>query len=175
VGRDIFTDGAMQWLKTLVPLSPCGRGARGEGAAVDSRSGSLAAISTLSDRSRGTSLDGLRGRAFKVLKVRRQLPLGKYIVDFVCLEKRLIIELDGGQHNAETQPQYDRVRDQSLRSQGSKCCGNEQRNLRRMGVHRRSGLESRIRGPLTPDPSPARGEGSMTVAFLPCPPPFSTR
>jgi very-short-patch-repair endonuclease len=52
------------------------------------------------------------------LKFRRQLPLGKYIVDFVCPEKRLIIELDGGQHNAGPQRQYDRVRDQWLRSQG---------------------------------------------------------
>jgi very-short-patch-repair endonuclease len=41
------------------------------------------------------------------LKFRRQLPLGKYIVDFVCLEKRLIIELGGGQHNAEAQRQYE--------------------------------------------------------------------
>jgi very-short-patch-repair endonuclease len=31
-------------------------------------------------------------------KFRRQQPLGNYIVDFVCLEKRLIVELDGGQH-----------------------------------------------------------------------------
>ena len=31
-------------------------------------------------------------------KFKRQAPIGKYIVDFVCLEKRLIIELDGGQH-----------------------------------------------------------------------------
>jgi len=31
-------------------------------------------------------------------KFRRQQPLGRYIVDFVCLEKRLIVELDGGQH-----------------------------------------------------------------------------
>ncbi|HEY3167355.1 MAG TPA: endonuclease domain-containing protein, partial [Candidatus Binatia bacterium] len=31
-------------------------------------------------------------------KFRRQQPLGNYIVDFVCLEKRLIIEIDGGQH-----------------------------------------------------------------------------
>jgi very-short-patch-repair endonuclease len=31
-------------------------------------------------------------------KFKRQVPIGPYIVDFVCLEKRLIIELDGGQH-----------------------------------------------------------------------------
>ena len=31
-------------------------------------------------------------------KFKRQVPIGEYIVDFVCLEKRLIIELDGSQH-----------------------------------------------------------------------------
>ena len=31
-------------------------------------------------------------------KFKRQVPIGTYIVDFVCIEKRLIIELDGGQH-----------------------------------------------------------------------------
>ena len=49
-------------------------------------------------------------------KFRRQQPLGKYIVDFVCFEKRLIIELDGGQH-AE-QLKYDVERDAWLRAQG---------------------------------------------------------
>ena len=34
-------------------------------------------------------------------KFRRQFPLGPYIVDFVCLEARLIIEMDGGQHADE--------------------------------------------------------------------------
>ena len=31
-------------------------------------------------------------------KFKRQVPMGTYIIDFICLEKRLIIELDGGQH-----------------------------------------------------------------------------
>ena len=35
------------------------------------------------------------------LKFRRQQPLGRYIVDFVCLEKRLVIEVDGGQHSEQ--------------------------------------------------------------------------
>ena len=48
-------------------------------------------------------------------KFRRQQPIGNYIVDFVCLEKRLIIELDGGQH-AE-QSNYDSERDAWLRDQ----------------------------------------------------------
>jgi len=39
----------------------------------------------------------LRLRQLGWNKFRRQQPLGPYIVDFVCLEKRLVIELDGGQ------------------------------------------------------------------------------
>ena len=40
----------------------------------------------------------IRQRQVGGYKFRRQQPLGRYIVDFVCLEKRLIVELDGGQH-----------------------------------------------------------------------------
>lgn len=40
----------------------------------------------------------LRSGGFLGLKFRRQLPLGPYVVDFCCLEKKLIVELDGGQH-----------------------------------------------------------------------------
>ena len=40
----------------------------------------------------------LRGRQFDNYKFRRQQPIGFFIADFVCFEKKLIIELDGGQH-----------------------------------------------------------------------------
>jgi very-short-patch-repair endonuclease len=40
----------------------------------------------------------LRSRQFQNLKFRRQQPLGKYIVDFVSFEKKIIIEVDGSQH-----------------------------------------------------------------------------
>ena len=40
----------------------------------------------------------LRQRQFIGFKFRRQHPLGSYIVDFVCLEKKLVIEIDGSQH-----------------------------------------------------------------------------
>jgi very-short-patch-repair endonuclease len=39
-----------------------------------------------------------RDRRFSGLKFRRQVPIGHYIVDFVCFEHRLVIEVDGGQH-----------------------------------------------------------------------------
>ena len=40
----------------------------------------------------------LRHRQIGGYKFRRQHPVGGYIVDFACLEKKLIIEVDGGQH-----------------------------------------------------------------------------
>ncbi len=40
----------------------------------------------------------LRDRRFAGFKFRRQVPIGRFIVDFVCFEKRLVIEVDGGQH-----------------------------------------------------------------------------
>ena len=52
----------------------------------------------------------LRDRQLLGCKFRRQYTLGPYIVDFVCLEARLIVEVDGGQH-------MDRAQQDVLRSQ----------------------------------------------------------
>lgn len=43
----------------------------------------------------------LRAKRLKGLKFRRQEPIGKYIADFVCYEKQIIIEVDGGQHSID--------------------------------------------------------------------------
>ena len=40
----------------------------------------------------------LRNRELGGYKFRRQRPIGPYIIDFVCLEKKLVVEVDGGQH-----------------------------------------------------------------------------
>ena len=40
----------------------------------------------------------IRGRQLAGFKFRRQQVLGPYIVDFLCLEPKLVIEIDGGQH-----------------------------------------------------------------------------
>jgi very-short-patch-repair endonuclease len=53
----------------------------------------------------------LRSRSILGCKFVRQEPIGPYIVDFVCRERRLIIELDGGQH---ADSQRDAVRDRWL-------------------------------------------------------------
>jgi very-short-patch-repair endonuclease len=60
----------------------------------------------------------LRARRFKGLKFRRQYKIGKYVVDFICLEKKLIIELDGWQHKKENQKRYDKERTEFLKSNG---------------------------------------------------------
>lgn len=59
-----------------------------------------------------------RNRQFVGLKFHRQFPIGTYIVDFCCREKRLIIELDGGGHDEPAQREKDKERDAYLESQG---------------------------------------------------------
>jgi very-short-patch-repair endonuclease len=58
----------------------------------------------------------LRLKQMEGLKFRRQQPIDNYIVDFVCLEKRIVIEVDGGQH--AVQKEADIERDAYLRQQG---------------------------------------------------------
>jgi very-short-patch-repair endonuclease len=58
----------------------------------------------------------LRANRFMGLKFKRQKPFGPYIVDFICLERGVIVEVDGGQHGDDVA--YDRRRDQWLASQG---------------------------------------------------------
>lgn len=53
-------------------------------------------------------------------KFRRQHIIGEYIVDFVCLEKRLIIEVDGSIHNLPEQIEHDIHRTEWLKSKGFK-------------------------------------------------------
>ena len=56
----------------------------------------------------------LRSRNLRGLKFRRQVPLGPYIADFACVEARLIVEADGGQHGGPR----DEARDAWLQAQG---------------------------------------------------------
>jgi very-short-patch-repair endonuclease len=61
----------------------------------------------------------LRARRFDGHKFRRQMPLGPYVADFVCLEARLIVELDGAPHDDDpAQQAHDARRTAWLASQG---------------------------------------------------------
>src|ERR1051326_3089587 len=57
----------------------------------------------------------LRAHRFNGTKFKRQAVIGKYIVDFVCFEKHLVIEVDGGQH---ADNETDRRRTRWLEDQG---------------------------------------------------------
>ncbi len=60
----------------------------------------------------------LKNKQLEGLKFRRQAPIGNYIADFVCFEKRLVIELDGGHHAEEKNIKKDAKRDNWLQEQG---------------------------------------------------------
>ena len=101
----------------------------------------------------------LRAQQLPDAKFRRHHPLGPYIVDFVCLSSKLVIELDGSQHFDSTE---DRVRDawlvchgyRVLRFWNNEVLGNLAGVLTRIAIELcPSPLPSR------PVPSPLRGEG----------------
>ena len=57
----------------------------------------------------------LRAHRLNGASFRRQFPIGTYIVDFVCFDARLIVEIDGGQH---AESQRDKMRETWFQSQG---------------------------------------------------------
>ncbi|MBL0483260.1 MULTISPECIES: endonuclease domain-containing protein [Aeromonas] len=60
----------------------------------------------------------LRNRRLAGLKFRRQMPIGPYVVDFICLEQGLIIEVDGSQHGTQANQMHDEARTAYLNQQG---------------------------------------------------------
>ena len=60
----------------------------------------------------------LRDRRLDGLKFRRQAPVGRYVADFLCEDKKLIVELDGAPHDKPEQQAHDEARDRWLRSEG---------------------------------------------------------
>ena len=103
----------------------------------------------------------LRDRRFQGLKFRRQYAVGVYICDFVCVEAKLVIELDGGQH--VTQQAYDKKRTNFLQSQdftvlrfwNDDVLKAPEIVLERVMLH--------LRIP-SPQPSPVNGRGGMLLS-----------
>ena len=52
----------------------------------------------------------LRGRRFEGIKFKRQVPIANYIVDFVALDLKFVIEVDDGQHDVRAAPDAQRTR-----------------------------------------------------------------
>jgi len=103
--------------------SPPGRGARGEG-----RTSKIALQPDMLDFARTLRREQtdaeillwylIRGRRLSGLRFRRQYPLPPYVLDFYCDELSMAVELDGGQHNADSEVARDQRRDQFIRARG---------------------------------------------------------
>jgi len=99
----------------------------------------------------------LRSRSLAGFKFVRQEPIGPYVVDFVCREKRLVVEVDGGQH---ADNKRDAIRDQwlaehryrVLRFWNNEVLGNIE------GVWETIFAAASAAAPPHPDPLPACGE-----------------
>ena len=68
----------------------------------------------------------LRDRRMQALKFRRQAPIGSYIVDFLCIAHRLVVEADGSQH---AENKRDAMRDEWLAGQGYKVLRFDNRDI----------------------------------------------
>ena len=60
----------------------------------------------------------IRAKRFHGYKFRRQVPIGPFIVDFLSVEHRLVIEIDGESHETEDAKAYDKRREDYLRTCG---------------------------------------------------------
>jgi len=111
----------------------------------------------------------LRAHCFSGVKFNRQMPLGSYIVDFVCFDRRLIIEVDGGQHANNAK---DKRRDEWLRGEGFRVLRfwNNDVLKNTNGVLEvisealaQAARKSPSPGSLRSPPSPTRGEGTPSA------------
>ncbi len=98
----------------------------------------------------------VRGRQIDGCRFRRQVPIGRYIADFVCHEARLIIEIDGGQHDPASPEEIERGR--FLVGQGYRMLRfwNNEISQNPKGVL--TSITEALRAPITPTlPSPIKG------------------
>ncbi len=101
----------------------------------------------------------IRERRFFGYRFRRQFPIGSYIVDFVCREKKIIIEIDGGQHNEKQNIEYDNKRTEFLKSEEFQVIRfwNNDVDSNMDGVYERLKEVFKIDDKITPpQPSPSR-------------------
>src|ERR1043166_1136415 len=102
---------------SFFPLSPKGRGWLGRR---PSRERGMSLTQAKKLRSNMTDAERrlwyrLRAHRFDGHKFKRQIPVGPYVVDFACLGRKVVIEVDGGQH---ADSRSDIARDTYLRDQG---------------------------------------------------------
>ena len=99
----------------------------------------------------------LRAHRFMGMKFKRQKPIGRYIVDFICHECNLILELDGGQHQENAG--YDQVRDAWLKEQGYVVLRFWNHEVMQQIGDVLEAIRLAVERSLSPGPSPASGRG----------------
>lgn len=102
----------------------------------------------------------LRAGRFENLKFRRQCVVGQYIVDFCCLDRKLIVELDGGGHDVDTQRATDAERDRYFLESGYRVIRfwNNEIDMNLNGVLEK--LRQAVQAP-SPQPSPVGRGGNL--------------
>ncbi|WP_114770306.1 endonuclease domain-containing protein [Microvirga subterranea] len=60
----------------------------------------------------------LKAHRFQGLHIRRQVPMGPYVADFICHTAKIVIEVDGSQHGFDRHIERDRTRDAWFEAQG---------------------------------------------------------
>jgi len=116
--RHLLPQGEKEVLSSPSPLEGEGGSARsamtGEGAAGRTLRFAKQLRKDMTDAERKLWY-ALRDRRFESFKFRRQVPIGRYIADFICQDRRLIVEVDGSQHEGS---EHDKERDAWLESRG---------------------------------------------------------
>lgn len=115
----------------------------------------------------------LRDRQLEGHRFRRQVPIGRYIVDFACLDMGLVVEVDGGQH--EIRADGDKVRDAWLAKEGYRVLRfwNNDVLANREGVlltirDALKAVDAERQGHPHPILPPSRGEGADRVTGSVC-------
>ena len=98
----------------------------------------------------------LRAKRLAAYKFKRQLPIDHYIVDFACLQRRLIVEADGGQHADSPD---DARRDAYLTSQGFRLLRFWNNDIFNNEEGVLTSILNALEQSLSPTPLPQRGEG----------------
>jgi very-short-patch-repair endonuclease len=158
-------EGGVEGERTRLPPLPRAGEGRGEGERTR-RARALRAASSDAERA---LWQHLRDRRLEGFKFRRQVPIGPFFADFACIEARLVIELDGGQHFEPASEAADTRRTQQLARHGYTVLRFDNRQMLVQG----EAVLGRIREWLLshdhphPSPLPRAGEGANDKGPLP--------
>ena len=97
------------------------------------------------------------------LKFRRQHPIGPYIVDFCCLQRRLVIEVEGIVHDMGQQPAYDQRRFQFIKDNGFRVIRVSAKRVLADAIGTADAIVARAESPLhrpADGPPPRAGEAN---------------